>query len=86
MQSARDTPTFGYKMKVLSYWNTTHECEYCGKNSAGKGAALVIKDKEERIICSSCLWGLASTFDRFLGRIRQQGADRALIESEKAVA
>lgn len=43
-------------MRVLSRWNTTHECERCGKGYAGRNAALIITDRgKKKIVCSNCL-------------------------------
>ena len=36
-------------------WDTTHECQVCGKDFAGKNSALVELDNgQDAIICSEC--------------------------------
>jgi len=42
-------------VKIKSRWDTSHECQACGKNFAGKNAALVELDNDNTaIICASC--------------------------------
>ncbi len=42
-------------MKVISRWNTSHECELCGKGFCGENAVLVVMgDGAERIIGADC--------------------------------
>lgn len=43
-------------MKILSRWNTSHECDLCDKHYAGKNAALIETDKgQQLIVCAKCV-------------------------------
>ena len=42
-------------IKIKSRWDTSHECQACGKGFVGKNSALVELDNgQDAIICSEC--------------------------------
>ena len=41
--------------RIISRWDTTHECQVCNKDFAGNNAVLVELDNEQQgIICADC--------------------------------
>lgn len=57
-------------MKILSRWNTTHECEACDKSHCGIGAALVeLDDGRDRIICQDCAKDLPRAQEKILSHV-----------------
>ncbi|KKN62263.1 hypothetical protein LCGC14_0514000 [marine sediment metagenome] len=50
--------------RVLSYWDTSHECESCDREFAGPAALVKIDTGQERIVCLACLKKLTSFWRR----------------------
>jgi len=55
------------KVKILSRWTTSHECEACDKQFCGAMAALIeLDDGRNRIICVECAKNLPKAQEQIL--------------------